>query len=160
MDKSFTYIISSRDRTNTTLPAKGATLHYDIDFGGFSEQYEDYMCEVISYALTGGTPGTATYLMFCAEYLAENGYFCKNKLSPTECILSIILLSAAQDAFIQSDGGNVRYRINKCRVQKQITFFFLTTDFTTAIVGTDLNIAAVESRWLLTLKMIPIVKGK
>ena len=33
------------------------------------------MCEVISYALTGGTPGTASYLMFCAENLAENGYF-------------------------------------------------------------------------------------
>ena len=160
MDKSFTYIISSQDRTNTTLPANGATLYYDIDFGGFSEQYEDYMCEVISFALTAGTPGTASYLMFCAEKLAENGYFCKNKLSPNECILSVVPLSAAQDSFIQSDGSNIRFRVNKCRVQRRITFFFLKPDFTQAIVGTDLNIGGVETRWLLTLKMTPIERGK
>ena len=50
MDNSFIYMISSDDRTNTTLPAAGQNIFYDFNFGGFSEQYDDYICEVVSFA--------------------------------------------------------------------------------------------------------------
>jgi hypothetical protein len=155
---SFTYMISSQDRTNT-LPAAGFGIVYDINFGGFSEQYDDYMCEVISFAATSGFTAATNYWIICAENLAETGYFCRSKLSPRECILSILPLNATQDAFTQSDGGNIKFRINKCRVQREITFFILKPDFTPAVVGTDINIGT-ETRWLLTLKMTPIEKGK
>ena len=57
-DNSFTYMISSDDRTNNkpgsiveTLPPLGETMYYNINFGGFTEQYDDYNCEVISFSL-------------------------------------------------------------------------------------------------------------
>ena len=37
MDKSFTYIICSDDRSNKILPVAGEAIFYDINFGGFSE---------------------------------------------------------------------------------------------------------------------------
>ena len=173
MDNSFTYIISNTDRTND-LPAAGLGIVYDINFGGFSEQYDDYMCEVVSFAMTAGIVATNTFWLFCAENLSENGYFCKSQLTPKECILSLIPLNAVQDSYIQSDGGNIRFRINNCRVQKQVQFFFLKPDFTKVFCGTDINIPIaanpganpptleipVETKWLLTLRMSPIEKGK
>lgn len=165
MDKSFTYIISNTDRTNN-LPAAGLGIVYDINFGGFSEQYDDYMCEVISFSMTAGIVASNTYWMFCADKLCENGYFCKSQLNPKECILSVIPLNAIHDAYVQSE-GSIRFRINNCRVQKQISLFFLQPDFTPVICETDINIPTagnppvpVETKWLLTLRMHPIEKGK
>jgi hypothetical protein len=164
MDNSFTYIISNTDRTND-LPAAGLGIVYDVNFGGFSEQYDDYMCEVVSFAITAGITTANTYWMFCVENLCENGYFCKNKLTPKECVLSVLPLNAVQDAYIQSDGGNIRFRVNNCRMTKQVTFFFLKPDFTNVLCGTEINIpiagdppVPVETKWLLTLKMTPIEK--
>ena len=172
MDNSFTYMISNTDRTND-LPVAGQNIFYDIKFGGFSEQYDDYICEVVSFAITAGIATANTYWMFGVENLCENGYFCKNKLTPKECVLSVIPLNAVQDAYIQSDGGNIRFRVNNCRITKQVTFFFLKPDFTNVLCGTEINIPIpavvgppavaeipVETRWLLTLRMSPIEKGK
>ena len=172
MDNSFTYMISNTDRTND-LPVAGQNIFYDIKFGGFSEQYDDYMCEVVSFAITAGIATANTYWMFGVENLCENGYFCKNKLTPKECVLSVIPLNVIQDSYIQSDGGKIRFRVNGCRMTKQVTFFFLKPDFTNVLCGTEINIPIpavvgppavaeipVETRWLLTLRMSPIEKGK
>jgi hypothetical protein len=57
---------------------------------------------------------------------------------------------------------------------KQVTFFFLKPDFTNVLCGTEINIPIaanpganpptleipVETKWLLTLRMSPIEKGK
>jgi hypothetical protein len=157
MDESFTYMICSDDRKNTTLPADTFPIYYDVDFGGFSEQYDNYMCEVVSFAMTNGIPAASTYLMFCSDNLGESGYFCRNKLSPKDNILSIVPMNALTDAYIQSDGGNIKFRVNNCRYPRQIIFYFLKPDFSLAIVGTDVNVGAgVETKWILTLKMTPI----
>ena len=99
MDKSFTYIICSDDRSNKILPVAGEGIFYDVNFGGFSEKYDDYMCEVISLSITAGLPLVTTYYMFCVDSLAENGYFCKNVLSSKDCILTVVPLNAVQDAY-------------------------------------------------------------
>ena len=160
MDNSFIYMISSDDRTNTTLPVAGQNIFYDFNFGGFSEQYDDYICEVVSFALTGGITAASTYLILCAENLCENGYFCSKMLSRKECVLSVIPLNAVQDAYIQSDGGNISFRVNNCRVSKQITLFIVKPDFSAAVVGTEVNAGGIETKWILTLRMRPIEKGK
>ncbi len=171
---SFTYVICSDDRTNTTLPAAGNAIFYDVVFGGFSEQYDDYICEVISFAISGGVPLASTYWMLYAENLAENGYFCQTKLSRKECIMAVLPLNAVQDAYIQSDGGSIKFRVNNCRTQKQVTFSFLKPNFTPVLCGTEINIPIpanpaaipptpeipVETKWLLTLRMTPIERGK
>ena len=173
MDNSFTYMICSDDRTNTILPAAGNGILYEVMFGGFSEQYDDYMCEVISFSATAGLPLLSTYYMFCAENLSESGYFCRNMLTSKECILGMLPLNAVQDAYIQSDSGHVRFRVNNCRMRKQVTFFFLKPNFTPVLCGTEINIPIpaqagpppvaeipVETKWLLKLRMYPIEKGK
>ena len=91
MDNSFTYMISSDDRTNTTLPAAGFGIQYDVNFGGFSEQYEDYMCEVVSFALTGGVTAGSTYWMFCVENLSESVIFVKRHFQKRMCIINITI---------------------------------------------------------------------
>jgi hypothetical protein len=173
MDNSFTYIICSDDRNNTILPAAGNGVFYEINFGGFSEQYDDYICEVLSFSMTAGLPLTSTYYMFCADGLAENGYFCRNVFSSKDCILSVVPLNAVQDAYIQSDGGSVKFRVNNCRIRKLINFFFLKPNFTSVLAGTEINIPIpaqvgppavpeipVVTKWLLKLRMYPIEKGK
>ena len=173
MDNSFTYMICSDDRTNAILPAAGNGILYEVMFGGFSEQYDDYMCEVVSFSVTAGIPLLSTYYMFCAENLSESGYFCRSILTSKECILGMLPLNAVQDAYIQSDSGHVRFRVNNCRMRKQVTFFFLKPNFTPVLCGTEINIPIpaqagpppvaeipVETKWLLKLRMYPIEKGK
>ena len=167
MDKSFTYTISSRERTNTILPAAGEAVFYDVDFGGFSEEYDDYMCEVQSFTLMSGIVTTQVYWMLCAKNLNNNVYFCKNKLSQRDCVLALMPLSPLQEALIQSDGGYSKIRVNNCRSIKQITFTLLKPDFTPVLCGTEINIpiagppiVPVETNWLLVLKMTPIEREK
>jgi hypothetical protein len=157
MDKSFTYMICSDDRKNTTLPADTYPIFYNIDFGGFGEEYDNYMCEVVSLGLSGGTLGSIRYIMMVCENLSNDGYFCRNKLSSNNVILSIIPMSAVQDSLLQSDGGNVKFRVNNCRIFKEVKFYFLRPDFTPVLVGGDLNNGGTETNWILTLKMTPII---
>ena len=98
--KSFTYVISSDERTNSDAVAS----FYDFNFGGFSEPYDDYYVEIIGFATVGGITVANTYLLFVAENLASDGYFCTRKLTNREAIVAILPLSAVQDSYIQSDG--------------------------------------------------------
>ena len=148
--KSFTYVISSDERTNSDAVAS----FYDFNFGGFSEPYDDYYVEVISFATVGGITVANTYLLFVAENLASDGYFCTRKLSNREAILAILPLSAVQDSYIQSDGGAGKFTVKNCRVPKNIRFKWLKSDFTPAVTLTDVN-SGGETRWILTLRLTP-----
>ncbi len=57
---SFTYVISSEERTNTA----GNQITYDIDFGGFSGKNQDYNCEVLSFSINGRTTATPADIVF------------------------------------------------------------------------------------------------
>jgi hypothetical protein len=149
--KSFMYVISNFDKTQIGV----TTTVYDINFGGFSEPYDNYSCEVISMAVVGGITTSQSYYIFVAENLASDGYFCTNKLINKETIMAIVPLNALQDAYIQSDGGNIRFTVKNCRVPKQVRFKFLKQDFTEAGLG-DIN-SGGETNWILTLKMTPII---
>ena len=156
-NESFTYVICSDDRTNNiTNNGAGLTYFYDVNFGGFSEPYENYRVDVISFGAVGGFPApTQNYYFFTCEGLANNGYFCSNKVLPSnDVILSILPLNALQDAYVQSD-GNVVFNVINCRIAKTVRYKFLKTDFT--IPGAiDIN-AGAETKWVLTLKLTPIV---
>ena len=157
-DEAFTYVICSDDRTNIGANFPALTYFYDVNFGGFSEPYDNYRVDVISFGAVGGFPVAAqNYYYFTCEGLTNNGYFCSNKVLPSnDVILSILPLNALQDAYIQSD-GNVIFNVKNCRIAKNVRFKFLKQDFT--IPGpTEINVAANgETKWVLTLKMTPIV---
>jgi hypothetical protein len=155
-DEAFTYVICSDDRTNN----EAIYNYYDVKFGGFSEPYNDYKVEVISFCAFNGFPNPASnYYFFTCEGLANNGYFCSNKVLPSnDIILSILPLNALQDAYIQSD-GNVVFNVKNCRISKNVRFKWLKSNFTEAIGGTDINVTlnGGETKWVLTLKMTPII---
>ena len=166
-DKSFTYMICSDDRINNipnrgalnaNLPGANELMEYRINFGGFSEQYDDYMCEVMSFAMTSGFVAANTYWLLYAENLASNGYFLPSLLSRNACICSIVPLNALQDASIQSDSGTIKFRVNNCRVPKLVDFFFLKADYQPVLSVTDVNANNAETKWILTLRITPIEK--
>ena len=150
---SFTYIISSDDRTNT-----GANpSFYDINFGGFTEHYENYVVDVVFLGTSTGLPLTSNYYYFVAENLCNDRYLSTTKLSNKQAILSILPLNAVQDAYIQSDGGNISFKLINARVRKRVRFRFVKQDFTDVVSGTDVNVGAgAETKWVLALRLTPI----
>ena len=76
-----------------------------------------------------------------------------------DAILCILPLNALQDAYIQSDGGNVIFNVKNCRVAKHVRFKWLKADFSIPTTTVDINVAANggETRWVLTLRLTPIV---
>ena len=61
-----------------------------------------------------------------------------------------------RSTYLTGDGdGNVVFNVINCRIAKTVRFTFLKTDFT--IPGAlDIN-AGGETKWVLTLKLTPIV---
>ena len=147
---SFTYVISSDDRTNT-----GANpAYYDIDFGGFSEPFDNYIVDVVSFGAAQGFPVGSNYYYFVAENLANNGYLNTKKLTNREAIIAILPLNAVQDSYIQSDGGNISFQIINSRAKKTVRFKFIKQDFTTLVNETDINVGAgVDTRLFLVLRL-------
>ena len=112
---SFTYVISSEERTNTA----GNQITYDIDFGGFSGKNQDYNCEVLSFSINGRTttmPAEIGFCLFMAENLNDDGFFMVRKISNRDCLISIVPLSAVIDASCQADGSTgIFFKINNCQ---------------------------------------------
>ncbi len=153
-EDAFTYMICSDDRKNITLPGAGQPAPYNIDFGGFSEQYDNYKCEVQSLCLTTGLIQSNNNYYFICDGLADDSYFCRSKLSRRETIISVVNTTTFSDLYRFNENNIVSFRVNNCRVPKKVTFSFLKSDFTAVNVGTDFS---TDLRWVLTLKMTPIV---
>lgn len=153
-DESFTYMISSNERTNND-PNVALTNFYDFNFGGFNEPYEEYQVQVLSFSCTGGIPVATGYYIFVVENLDTDGYFCKKMLTNRQVILTKLPLNAISDAFIQSDNGSTGFKIKNARNVRNVKFSFLTSSFVVPAVGT-INYQS-ETQWILSLKMTPIV---
>jgi hypothetical protein len=152
---SFTYVISSDERTNT-----GANqITYDIDFGGFSGKFQDYNCEVLSFSINGrttATPADIGYFLFMCENLNNDGFFMVKKISNRDCLISIVPLSAVIDASCQADGSTgIFFKINNCQARRPVRFKFLKPDFTAPTSGTEINVGG-ETKWVLVLRMTGI----
>ena len=49
------------------------------------------------------------------------------------------------------------FNVINCRIAKTVRFKWLKSNFVESISGTDVNVSAVETRWILTLMLTPIV---
>jgi hypothetical protein len=146
------YVFSSDDRTNSIGTA---TNVYNIDFGGFNTQYDNFYCEVIQVVLNGNVLGTNGYLYLVAENLSNGeDRFCPSILNNNESIIAVI--STNIDSLMTNT--NISFRTTDVRVPKRVTFKLLKSDFSDAVSGTDINIAGIETRWVVSMRMIPIKK--
>ena len=152
---SFTYVISSEERINTTANQ----ITYDIDFGGFSGKNQNYNCEVLSFSINGktiATPADIGYFLFMCENLNDDGIFMVRKISNRDCLISIVPLSAVIDAACQADGSTgISFKVNQCQMRRPVRFKFLKPDFTVPTSGNEINVGA-ETKWVLVLKMTAI----
>ena len=128
-DESFTYMLSSDERTNADDPIH-LTNFYDLPFGGFREPYEEYKVEVLSFVCGGGIPLATGYYIFVVENLDADGYFCSKKLTNKEIVLSKLPLNAVSDAYYQSDGGTIGV------IQSVNTHFVSPPKFIASTAGT------------------------
>tara|TARA_R110002153_G_scaffold173363_1_gene326089 strand:+ start:1094 stop:1558 length:465 start_codon:yes stop_codon:yes gene_type:complete len=146
------YVFSSDDRTNSIGTP---TNKYEIDFGGFNTQYDNFYCEVIQVVLNGNVLGTNGYLYLVAENLTTgNDRFCPSILNNNEAIVGII--STNIDSLMTNT--NISFRTTDVRVPKRVTFKLLKSDFNDCVSGTDINIAGIETRWVVSMRLIPIKK--
>ena len=145
--EAFNYTISSDDRTNTDPDQ----IYYDINFGNLNSKYNNFQIEVVNCVLSGDVDNTIGYFIFTVEGLHENGVFCRTLLSSNQAVLCVIPTNAD---ILMSNGG-ASFRANNLKMTKKITFRLLNPDFTAVSDGSDINTSA-ETKWLLTLRLIPI----
>lgn len=146
------YVFSSDDRTNSIGTA---TNVYDINFGGFNTSYDNFYCEVLQVILNGNVLGTNGYLYLVAENLAAGeDRFCPSILNNNETIVGVI--STNIDSLMTNT--NISFRTRDVRVPKRVRFKLLKSNFADCVSGTDINIAGIETRWVVTMRMIPIKK--
>ena len=72
-----------------------------------------------------------------------------------QVLITKLPLNAISDAFIQSDSGSVSFKIKNARNVKSVRFSFLKSDFT--VPDVDGVNGDAETRWVLSLRMTPIV---
>jgi hypothetical protein len=133
--ETFNNTISSDDRNNTAANQ----IYYDIDFGGFSNNHDDYKIEVVNCILNGSVLESNGYLILVAEDLHDNGVFCNGNLSSNESVVCVIPTNVD---VLMSNGG-IQFKANNCRMKKTIKFRFLLPDFTNVVVvvdGTDITL--------------------
>jgi len=148
MDKEpFIYTISSEERIN--VDENGPT--YNINFGGFNSQYDNFKCEVMSCTLSNSYRTTLGFFALTARNLSENGRFCPNILDANVSLVAII----STNAVTARHDGEMFFNVKNCRIPRMITFTMVVPNFTEAISGTDINSGDL-TRWILVLKMTPI----
>ena len=156
---SFTYVISSSDRTNSIGTN---TNTYDIDFGGFNSNCNDYSIEILNVLLSENTLQANSMLILVANDLADIGYFCPASLTSSKnatlvrpTIIGLIPLIAGIDMFNSGSGG-ISFVVKNVRIKRRIRFKILLQDFTDAVSGTDINIGGFETKWYITMRVSPI----
>ena len=145
---SFNYVISSDDRVDLT-PNQN---FYEIDFGGFNTPYENFNIEVVQCILNGNVKSSNGYIMLVVENLADNGIYCPQILDAHQAIVAVI--STNIDGLISN--SNITFRANNLRMIKRVRFSLHLPNFLPCVDGVDINIGAIETRWVLTLKLSPI----
>jgi len=144
--KSFVYTISSIEKKNTDNLAT-----YHIDVGGFNEPFNNYHCEVLSFMVDGNFLVDNGFLLFIAENLSNDGYFCRDKLQSDITILSHLSLTARN---LNTDGKS--FQINNLRMKRRVVFSFLTPDLIPAVHTTDINVGGNMTEWFLSMRLTGI----
>jgi hypothetical protein len=157
-DESFTYMFCSDEKLTVLQGGTNSNILWDYDFGGFEQPYNDYKVEVLNCVHNGFVLASNVYLYFIAEGLADSGNFIRKKLTNRQAVLSILPVSAIGDAYAQTDGSSgITFNIKNTRVKRRIRFFILKPDFDPVVDTTDINTSSGITRWVLVLKLTPMV---
>ena len=148
INNSFTYTICSDERINDT-PNQ---VVYAIDFGGFNSQYNDFYVEVVSCAINEHHDQLSGYMFLACDGLADSGVFCPGILQNSEAIISVIRTNRTS---LISNGG-ISFNVTNARMKRRVFFRMFLSDFEVPVSGTDINVGG-ETRWILTLKLTPII---
>ena len=143
--ESFTYMICSQEKTNTE------GTYYDIDFGGFGNNNENYKIDVINFIVNDTLLESHGYMVFLCENLADDGSFCTSLLNGNQSILTTV--STEINSLMATNGSTFIAR--NCKQKKRVRFKFVNPDLSDVVDTTDINVGA-DTNWVLTLKMTSI----
>jgi len=143
--ESFTYIICSQEKTNTE------GTHYDIDFGGFGNNNENYKIDVLNFIVNDTLLEPRGFMIFLCEDLADNGSFCTSLLNGNQAIITTI--STESNSLMSTSGSTFIAR--NCKQKKRVRFKFVNHDLSDVVDDQDINLG-YDTDWVLTLKMTPI----
>lgn len=149
IEDSFIYTVASDEKKNA-----GLNNFYTIDFGGFNTEYDEFRVEIINCVLSGSVNQALGYVMLIADNFATDGVFCSSKLNNNECILATI----PTNVDVLMTNGGIFFKIKNYRQPKEVVFSLIKSNFFACASGTDINLGAVETKWVLTLKMTGIPK--
>ena len=150
MDNSFIYTISSLERLNT----ENVPIEYDLNFGGFGSQYEDFKVEILGLEFYNGFDYTHnSFFIIALDDLASNGVFCQSLGGNS--VLFPINVSDDQSATYNTN-KNIFFNVNNCRLARRIKMRMLSSNFNPVEVGVNIDdTSAIE--WFLTMKVTPII---
>ena len=150
MDNSFIYAIHSYERENIEL----VPIDYDLNFGGFASQYEDFKVEITDLKFTRGFDNSNnSFFVIALDDLASDGVFCQ-RFGGNSVLFPISISFDGSGEYVANK--NVFFNVKNCRLAKRIKMRLLKSNLDTVTRGVDIN-AGTGIEWLMTMKVTPIV---
>ena len=137
--ESFTYMICSQEKTNIE------GTYYDIDFGGFGNNNENYKIDVLNFIVNNTLLETRGFMIFLCEDLADNGSFCTSLLNGNQAILTTV--STDINSLMATNGSSFIAR--NCKYKKLVRFKFVNPDLSGVVDTVDINVES-NTNWVLT----------
>ena len=154
MDNSFIYTICSEERLDLETDEP---IEYDLFFGGFSSQYENFRVEIIGMNFTIGFNDVIDrYLIVALDNLSSNGVFSRELAGSSSVLFPITVSSADSAEYITN--GNVFFNVDNCRMEKQFKMRILLPSLVPVEAGINYHTAANPTEWFLTMKITPIIE--
>ena len=152
--KSFIYTISSEERLNKEVEP----IEYDLMFGGFGSQYNEFRVEILGLDFTRGFDNTVDkYLIVAIDDLASDGVFCQRLGGGNSVLFPITVFSDDSADYVTN--SNIFFKVDNCRTARRIKMRILASDFEPVTAGANYHTSssAFDTEWFLTMKVTPII---
>ena len=152
MENSFIYTISSFERLNT----EDEPVEYDLNFGGFGSQYDNFKVEIIGMNFTMGCdPDLNRYFIVALDGLASDGVFCQGIVGSSSVLFPVTLSNVGSAEYITN--SHIFFKVDNCRTARQIKMRILLDNFEPVVADTNIHNEPINTEWFLTMKVTPII---
>ena len=146
MDNSFIYTICSEE----VISANNDPIEYNLNFGGFGSQYDNFKVEIIGFDFNSNFDYTNDkYLLVAFDNLASSGVFSRSIIGSRSVLIPVTIVDPLSARYLAN--GNIFFNVDRCRIPREIKMRILSSDLKTVSVdptnGAD---------WFLTMKVTPI----
>ena len=150
MNESFIYTISSEE----SISKNTDPFDFLLNVGGFNSDKENYKFELMSFVMDTDLSSLSDYMVISLQNLASNGV-CSQSIVGSSSILIPIITDVATSGVVFgryiSNGLNIFFNVNNCRMKRIFNIALLSSDLTPYQGAPD-----EVADWLITFKVTPI----